>query len=231
MINFDDYVNENKTKHNKNWPYTPDHPYRILIIGGSGSGKTNVLLNLIDNQPDIDKIYLYVKDLYEAKYQYLINIRDKVGIDHFDDPKAFTEYSNDMHDVYKNIGEYNIDKERKILIVFDDMIADIINNKKLDSVVTELFIRGRKLNISLVFITQSYFKVPKGVRLNATHFFIAKIPNKRELREIAQNHSSDISTKDFINIYIECTAEPYPFLVNDTALASNIPLRFRKVKE
>ena len=200
MINFDDYVNENKTKHNKNWPYIPDHPYRILIIGGSGSGKTNVLLNLIDNQPDIDKIYLYVKDLYEAKYQYLINIREKVGIDHFDDPKAFTEYSNDMHDVYKNIGEYNIDKERKILIVFDDMIADIINNKKLDSVVTELFIRGRKLNISLVFITQSYFKVPKGVRLNATHFFIAKIPNKRELREIAQNHSSDISTKDFINI-------------------------------
>ena len=200
MINFDDYVNENKTKHNKNWPYTPDHPYRILIIGGSGSGKTNVLLNLIDNQPDIDKIYLYVKDLYEAKYQYLINIREKVGIDHFDDPKAFTEYSNDMHDVYKNIGEYNIDKERKILIVFDDMIADIINNKKLDSVVTELFIRGRKLNISLVFITQSYFKVPKGVRLNATYFFIAKIPNKRELREIAQNHSSDISTKDFINI-------------------------------
>ena len=200
MISFDDYVNENKTKHNKNWPYTPDHPYRILIIGGSGSGKTNVLLNLIDNQPDIDKIYLYVKDLYEAKYQYLINIREKVGIDHFDDPKAFTEYSNDMHDVYKNIGEYNIDKERKILIVFDDMIADIINNKKLDSVVTELFIRGRKLNISLVFITQSYFKVPEGVRLNATHFFIAKIPNKRELREIAQNHSSDISTKDFINI-------------------------------
>ena len=200
MINFDDYVNENKTKHNKNWPYTPDHPYRILIIGGSGSGKTNVLLNLIDNQPDIDKIYLYAKDPYEAKCQYLINKRENVGINHFNDPKAFTEYSNDMHDVYKNIGEYNIDKERKILIVFDDMIADIINNKKLDSVVTELFIRGRKLNISLVFITQSYFKVPKGVRLNATHFFIAKIPNKRELREIAQNHSSDISTKDFINI-------------------------------
>ena len=200
MINFDDYVNENKTKHNKNWPYTPDHPYRILIIGGSGSGKTNALLNLINNQPDIDKIYLYAKDPYEAKYQHLINKRESVGINHFNDPKAFTEYSNDMHDVYKNIGEYNIDKERKILIVFDDMIADIINNKKLDSVVTELFIRGRKLNISLVFITQSYFKVPKGVRLNATHFFIAKIPNKRELREIAQNHSSDISTKDFINI-------------------------------
>ena len=200
MINFNDKVNENKTKHNKNSPYTPDHPYRILIIGGSGSGKTNVLLNLIENQPDIDKIYLYAKDPYESKYQYLINKREGVGINHFNDPKAFIEYSNDMHDVYKNIGEYNIDKERKMLIVFDDMIADIINNKNLDSIVTELFIRGGKLNISLIFITQSYFKVPKGIRLNATHFFIAKIPNKRELREIAQNHSSGISTKDFINI-------------------------------
>ena len=108
------------------------------------------------------------------------------------------------------------------------MIADMIHNKKLDSIVTELFIRGRKLNIYLVFITQSYFKVPKDVRLNTTHFFIAKIPNKRELREIAINHSSDISTEDFINIYRECAAEPYSFLVNDTTLASNNPLRFRK---
>ena len=108
------------------------------------------------------------------------------------------------------------------------MIADMINNKKLNSIVTELFIRGRKLNISLVFITQSYFKVPKDVRLNTSHFFIAKIPNKRELQQIAINHSSDISTKDFTNIYRECTAEPYSFFVNDTTLASNNPLRFRK---
>ena len=93
---------------------------------------------------------------------------------------------------------------------------------------TELFIRGRKLNISLVFITQSYFKVPKDVRLNTTHFFIAKIPNKRELQQIAINHSSDISTKDFTNIYRECTAEPYSFFVNDTTLTSNDPLRFTK---
>ena len=131
-------------------------------------------MNLIENQPDIDKIYLYAKDLYEAKYQYLINIRGKVGIDDSDDPKAFIEYSNDMHDVYKNIDDYNPDKENKILIVFDDMIADMIHNKKLNSIVTELFIRGRKLNISLVFITQSYFKVPKDVRLNTSHFFIEK---------------------------------------------------------
>ena len=228
MIIFDDYVNENKTKHNPNWPYIPDHPYRILIIEGSGSGKTDLLLNLIENQPNIDKIYLYAKGPYEAKYQYLINKREGVGIDHFSDPQAFVKYSNDMHDVYKNIDDYNPDKENKILRVFDDMIADMIHNKKLNSIVTELSIRGRKLDISLVFITQSYFQVPKDVRLNTRHFFIAKIPNKRELQQIAINHSSDISTKDFTNIYRKYTAEPYSFLVNDSTLASNNPLRFRK---
>ena len=113
-------------------------------------------------------------------------------------------------------------------IVFDDVIADMIHNKKLNSIVTELFIRSRKLNISLVFITQSYFKVAKDVRLNTSHFFIAKILNKRELQQIAINHSSDISTKDFTNIYRECTAEPYSFLVIDNTLASNNSLRFRK---
>ena len=106
-----------------------------------------------------------------------------------------------MQDVYKNIDEYNADKERKILIVFDDMIADLINNKKLNSIVTELFIRGRKLNISIAFITQSYFKVPKDVRLNSTHFFIMKIPNKRKLQQIELNHSSAINSKSFIKIY------------------------------
>ena len=173
MINFDYYANENKTKHTLKWPYIPDHPYRILIIGGSGSRKANVLLNLVENQPDLDKIYLYAKDPYERmkQDQYLINKRKGVGINHFNDPKAFIKYSNDMHDVYKNIDEYNLDKENKILIVFDDMIADMINNKKLNSIVTELFIRSMKLNISLVFITQSYFKVPKDIRLNFTHFF------------------------------------------------------------
>ena len=179
MINFDDYTNANNTEHDSKWPYIPDHPYRILIIGGSGSGKTNTLLNLINNQPDIDKIYLYAKDLYEPKYQFLINKRESIGLKHFNDPKAFIEYSNDMHDVYKNIDDYNPDKENKILIVFDDMIADMIHNKKLNPIVTELFIRGRKLNISLVFITQAYFKVPKDVRLNTAPFFITKIPNKR----------------------------------------------------
>ena len=196
--------------------------------GGSGSGKTNTLLNLINNQPDIDKIYLYAKDPYEAKYQHLINTHEKVGLDHFDDHKAFIEYSNNMQDVYKNIEDYNPRKNRKVLIVFDDMVADMINNKKLDSVVPELFIRGRKLNISIVFIIKSYFKAPKDVRLNSTHFFITKIPNKRERQQIALNHSSDIVFKDFMKIYKKYTAKPYSFLVNDTALPPDNPLRFRK---
>ena len=133
-----------------------------------------------------------------------------------------------MHDVYKIIDDYNPDKENKMLICFDDIIADMIHNKKLNSIVTELFIRGRKLNISLVFITQSYFKVPKDVMLNTGHLFIAKIPNKRELQQIVINHSSDINTKDFANIYRKYTDEPYSFSIIDTMLASNNSLRFRK---
>ena len=109
----------------------------------------------------MDKIYLHAKDPCEAKYQYLINKREKVGLDHYNDSKAFIEYWNDMQDVYKNIEEYNLGKKRQVLIVFDDMIADLINNKKLNPIVTELFIKGIKLNISIVFIAQSYFKVPK----------------------------------------------------------------------
>ena len=105
-----------------------------------------------------------------------------------------------MQDVYKNIEDYSPNKKRKVL-VFDDMISDMINIKRLNPVVTELFIRGRNINISIVFITQSYFKVPKDVRLNSTHFFIMKIPNKRELQEIPLNHSSDIDFKDFVRTY------------------------------
>ena len=133
-----------------------------------------------------------------------------------------------MHDVYKNIDEYNPDKQNKILIVYDDMIVDMIHNRKLNSIVTELSIRGRKINIPLTFIIQSYFEVPKDATLNTSHFFIANISNKRELQQIAINHSSDINTKDFANIYRKYTDELYSFLVNDTTLASNNPLRFRK---
>ena len=142
-------VKLNTTEH-KNWPYIRDHPYRISIIEDSGSGKTHLLLKLINNQPDIDKTYFYAKDPYEAKCQFLISKRENTGLKHFNDPKAFIEYSNDMHDVYKNIDEYNPNKENKILIVLDDMIADMIHNKKLNSIATKLFIRGR-LNIPHTF--------------------------------------------------------------------------------
>ena len=131
MIDFDDYTNENNTEHDEMWSYIPDHPYRILIIRGSGPGKINALLNLIKEQPDIDKMYLYAKDPYELKYQLLINKRESVGLKHFDDPNAFIEYSNNICIyVYKNIPEYNSSKKRKVLKFFDDMIADMINNKK-----------------------------------------------------------------------------------------------------
>ena len=128
-------------------------------------------MNLINNQPDIDKIYLYAKGPYVAKYQYLINKPEKVGLDHFNDPKAFIEYSNNMQDVYKNIEDYNPYKKRKVMVVFDGMIADVNSNKQLNPIVIELFIRGRKTGLSLIFISQSYFKIPKSVRLNSTHFF------------------------------------------------------------
>ena len=114
MINFDEYVNENKTVHNKNWPYIPDHPYRILIIGGSGSGKTNTLINLINEQNDIDKTYLYARDLSEQKYEYLVKKREDVGIKHLNNQNAFIEYSNTMGDVYENINDYNSSRKRKI---------------------------------------------------------------------------------------------------------------------
>ena len=161
MINFDDIVDENKTKHHKNCPYIPYHPYRILMIGGSGSGKINILLNLIKKQPDIDKIYLYAKDPYKCKYQYLINKKEGVGKNHLKDNKAFIEYSDYMRNVYKNINYCNPHKENKIFLVFDDMIVDMIQNKKLNSIVTALFIRGRKLNISLFLLPSHTLRFQK----------------------------------------------------------------------
>ena len=199
-----------------------------MIIGGSGSGKTNTLLNLINEQNDIDKIYLYARDLNEPKYKILIKKREDAGIKHLNDPNAFIECSNTMNDVYENINDYNPIRKRKKIIIFDDMISNIMGNKKFEAIIKELFIRCRKLNISLVFITQSYFSVPKDVRLNSTHYLIMKINNKGELQNIAINHSSDIDYQDFMEIYRECTKEPYNFLKIDTTLPASNPLRFRK---
>ena len=228
MINLDNIINDNNEEHNEKWPYIPDHRYRILIIGGSGSRKTNTLLNLINEQRDIDKIYLYPEDLSECLYEYLIKNRENTGIKHVNDVNAFIECSNTMDDTYKSINDYNPNRRRKILIVFDDMIAGIMTNKKFQAMKKELFIICRKINISLVFITQPYFSVPKDVRLNSTHYFILKINNRKELQNIAINHSADIDYKDFMKIYRECTKEPYNFLTIDTTLPSSNPLRFRK---
>ena len=151
MINVDDITKGNIKEHNPNWPQIPDHSYRILIIGGYGSRKTNSLFNLINQQPDIDKMYLYTKDPYETKYKFLIKKREDARTKHFNDSKSFIECSNDIDDIYKNIKEYNPYKKRKILIVFN-INADMIHNKKLKPIVTELFIRGIKLNTSLLFI-------------------------------------------------------------------------------
>ena len=145
-----------------------DHPNRTLIIRGLGWGKTNALLNLIKEQDDTDKIYLYAKDLSEPKYQFLIEKLENTGIKHLKDPKAFTECSNSMDDVYEYTDDYNPTRKRIFLIVFEDMIADIMSNTKFQAVVKELFIRCRKVNISLAFISQSCFSVLKDVRLNST---------------------------------------------------------------
>ena len=154
-INVDDVLKE-ETKEHSNWSQIPD-PYIILRIRGSASGKKN----LLSQQPNVGKVYLYAKDPYEAKYQFLIHNKQSTGLKHFNDFKAFIEYCNNMDDIYKNFEEYSPNKKQKVLIVFNDMVSDMLSNRKLTQIGTELFIRGRKLNISLVSIKQSYLAVPK----------------------------------------------------------------------
>ena len=166
MINLDSIRNENNKKHNEKRPYIPDHSYRIIVIGGSESAKANALLNLIKEQDwhdVINKIYLYARDLSEPKYQFLIKKLEDAGIKHVKNPNAFIACSDTMDDVYKDTDNYNPKRDKKVLIGFDDMISDITRNKKFQTITKALFIRGRgrKLNISLVFITQSYFPVSK----------------------------------------------------------------------
>ena len=171
---------------------------------------------------------MYAKDLSEPKYEFSIKKHQEAGIKHLNDSKAFFDSSNTMDDIYESIDDYNPTSERKILIVFDDMIADIMTNEKFQAIIKELFIRCRKLNIPLEFILKTYFSVPKGVRLNQNNYLIMTINNKRELQNIAISRSADIDYKDFMKIYRECTKEPYPFLTINTTLPVGDPLRFTK---
>ena len=220
MLNLDDIVSNKKENKDHNWPF------RMLIIGPSGSGKTNILLHLINNFHPIDKIYLYVKDTDEKKYQYLINKREQAGIKNLNYPHAFIEYSSDMNYVLDDINNYNKNRDQEVLIIFDDMIADIMRSEKFKAIVKELFIRCRKLNISIVFIMQSYFRTAKDARLNSTHYILMKIGNKKELKSIAKEKSGHLDFKDFLKIYNYCTKEPNSFMLVDTR--PNARVTFKK---
>ena len=218
MLNLDDIVSNKKMSSSENniWPF------RMLIIGSSGSGKTSTLLHLINNFHPIDKTYLYAKDTDEKKYQFLINKREKAGIKNLSDSHAFIEYSNDMNNVLDDINNYNKNRDKKVLIIFDDMIADIMRSEKFKAIVKELFIRCRKINISIVFIKQSYFITPKDARLNSTHYILMKIGNKKELKSIAEENSGHLDFKDFLKIYNYCTKEPYLFMLVDTRRTARV---------
>ena len=184
MFNLDNITEKYR---NKDWPY------RKLITGPSGSGQTNYLLNSIQKDNNIiDKIYLFAKDLEEPKHKLLTDRREKTGINFNNDCTAFIEYSNSMDDIFSQIEDYNKKRNRKVLIIFDDMISHVMSDKKAHQNLKHLFIRCRKLNISLCFLTQSYLSVPKDVRLNCTYYILFKLHNKRELQNIAINHSADI---------------------------------------
>ena len=201
MINFDDVVKENMKERNSNWPQIHVHPYIILITGTSESGKTNSLFNQIK--------FIYLLKMHMKQNNNFWLTKKKVQVYRILMILKRIEYSNNMVDIYK------------ILIVFDDIIADMLSIKKLKPLVTEFFIRGRKLNIYFLFITQSYFVVPKDIRLNSMHYFIMEIPNKRELEHIASHSSSDIDLNDFMNLYTKCTSKPYSFLAIHATLASD----------
>ena len=219
MLNLDNIVsNKNENKDN-NWPC------RMLVMEPSGSGKTNTLLHLINNLYPIDKIYLYAKDIHEQKYEYLINKREQAGIKNSNDPHSFIEYSDDMDDVLNDINNYNKNRDKKVLIVFDDMIADVEYNKKFKRIIKELFYRAHKINVSIVFITQSYFRTLKDARLNSAHYILMKIGNKKELKRIAEEKSGHLDYKDFLKMCNYCMKEPYSFMTIDARPTATMVFR------
>ena len=208
MLNLDNIVSNKKKSalEDNNWPF------RMLIIGPSGLGKTSTLLHIINNLHPIDKIYLYAKDIHEPKYEYLINKREQAGMKNLNDPLDFIEYSDDMNDVLDDINDYNKNRDKKVLIVFDDITADIEYSKNFKQIIKELFYRARKINVSIVFITLSYFRALKDTRLNSTHYILMKIGNKKELKRIAEEKSGHLDYKDFLKIYIIIVLENHILL-------------------
>ena len=221
MLNLDNIVSNKKKISSEN----DDWPFRMLIIGPSGSGKTNTLLHLKNKFHPIDKIYLYTKDTDEDKYQYLINKREQVGIKNLNNPHAFIEYSNDMNDVLDDINNYNKNRNKKVLVIFDDMIADIMRSEKFKAIVKELFIRCRKLNIFIALVTQSNFRTPKDARLNSTHYILMKIGNKKEQKSIAEENTGHLDFKDFLKTYNYCTNDPYSFMMVDTRPTARVTFK------
>ena len=221
MLNSDNIVKRKR----KSLLEDNDWPFKMLIIGPSGSSKTNTLLHLINNPHPVDKIYLYAKDIHEPKYEYLINKREQAGIKNLNDPHTFIEYSDDMNDVLDDIKNYNKNRDKKVLIVFDDMIAAIEYNKNFKRIIKELFYRARKINVSFVFITQSYFRALKDARLNSTHYILMKIGNKKELKRIAKEKSGNLDYKDLLEIYNCCTRKPYYFMTIDTRPTSSVTFK------
>ena len=213
MLNFDYITKLDIKEHNakrpegRSGPWSGSDQWIILIVRKSGYGKRNALLNLINHEADTDQVDLYAKDLYEAKCQLLINKRKITGLKYQNGSKDFIEYSN-IRKQLKYWRNQAKQKKRKILIVHDDMIADMLivtnsqpNNSNTNPIVIELLIKERKLHISLVFIIQPYFAVPKNIRLNSTHHFVMKNLNKRELQKILFNYSSDMDFQEFVNRY------------------------------
>ena len=169
--------------------------------------------------------YLYPQEIHKPKYKHLIDKREQVRIKNLNDPHAFLEYSDDMDDVLDDINNYNKNRDKKILIVFDDLIADIEYNKNFKRIIKELFYGARKINVSIVFITQSYFRALKDARLNSTHYILMKISNKKELKRIAEEKSGHLDYKDFLKMYNYCTKEPYSFMTIDARSTAVIPFK------
>ena len=223
MLNLDNIVsNKNKSfSEDNNWPF------RMLIEGPSGSGKTNTLLHLINNLHPIDKIYSYAKDIDEPKYEYLINKREQAEIKNLNDRHTFIEYSDDMSDVLDDINNYNKNRDKKVLIVFHDMTADIEYNKNFKQIIKELFYRACKLNVSIIFITLRLcsFRALKNARLNSTHYILMKIGNRKELKRIAEEKSGHLDYKDFLKKCNCCTRKPYSFMTIDARPTATIPFK------